>query len=81
MTQSFKKELALKILNRNYPVSRIKINKKFRRAIVCDNGIAYPLDKECLPIIKKQLIMSLYTCLGFEIEILNAIVEGYLSFD
>ena len=33
----------MKFLERNYPVSRIKDNMRFKRAIILDNGISYLL--------------------------------------
>jgi hypothetical protein len=73
------KDIALNVLHRNYPVSRLKVNKKFRRAIMCDNGIAYPLDRDHKLVIKNQLVKSLYSILSFEPTILISIVDGYLD--
>lgn len=33
----------MKFLERNYPVSRIKDNMRFKRAIILDNGVSYLL--------------------------------------
>ena len=35
--------MMMKFLERNYPVSRIKDNMRFKRAIILDNGISYLL--------------------------------------
>ncbi len=42
----FEKHMMMKFLERNYPVSRIKDNMRFKRAIILDNGISYLLGDE-----------------------------------
>jgi len=45
MTNEFEKKLMLKFLERNYPISRVKLNLRFKRAIVLDNGGAFILSE------------------------------------
>jgi hypothetical protein len=35
--------MMMKFLERNYPVSRIKDNMRFKRVIILDNGVSYLL--------------------------------------
>jgi len=42
----FEKHMMMKFLERNYPVSRVKDNMRFKRAIILDNGISYFLGDE-----------------------------------
>lgn len=42
----FEKHMMMKFLERNYPVSRVKDNMRFKRAIILDNGISYLLGNE-----------------------------------
>ena len=43
MTDEREKRLMLRFLELNYPVSRIKINGRFKRAIVLENDAAFIL--------------------------------------
>jgi hypothetical protein len=40
------KKLILKFLERNYPVTRVKHNMRFRRAILLDNGQTFILGEQ-----------------------------------
>jgi hypothetical protein len=40
------KHMMMKFLERNYPVSRVKDNMRFKRAIILDNGTSYFLSDE-----------------------------------
>lgn len=74
-------ELIQKYLNRNYPIQRIKINGKFKRAILFDNGRTYlvsnPNDK---PYLKKEMITAIETVFGFETEETKKFVSKYLKY-
>ena len=52
MLTDIDKQLMLKFLTRNYPVSRIKHNMRFKRAIIFDDGSIYLLSDDS----KHQLI-------------------------
>ena len=45
MSNSLKPHI-LKFLNQNYPISRVKHNKKFKRGIVMDGGVVYLLSHD-----------------------------------
>jgi hypothetical protein len=40
------KEMVIKYLQRHYPISRVKIDNKFKRAIVLNNGETYQLNNK-----------------------------------
>lgn len=73
------KKLMLKFLELNYPVSRIKDSKKFKRAIIMDNGKIYYLNdvnnyKQLKFSIKE--ILKIIFCL--DESIINSVVDIYL---
>lgn len=73
------KKLMLKFLEVNYPVSRIKDSKKFKRAIIMDNGKIYYLNdinnyKQLKFSIKE--ILKIIFCL--DESIINSVVDIYL---
>lgn len=43
MSDEFSNNMMLRFLERNYPISRIKTNMRFRRGIMLDDGQAYLL--------------------------------------
>ena len=43
MTNDREKRLMLRFLELNYPVSRVKVNGRFKRAIILENGVAFLL--------------------------------------
>ena len=49
-------DLIVKFLQRNYPVSRIKVNSRFKRAIVLDDGAYLLSDGESARPLKTKLI-------------------------
>ncbi len=42
----YETHMMMKFLERNYPVSRVKDNMRFKRAIILDNGTSYLLSDE-----------------------------------
>jgi hypothetical protein len=53
--------MMIKFLVRNYPVSRIKFNDRFRRGIIFDNGTPHLLIDSNTLLIKQKLITILNT--------------------
>jgi hypothetical protein len=43
MTNEHIKQMMFKFLERNYPVSRVKMKKRFKRAVIMDDGNVYLL--------------------------------------
>jgi hypothetical protein len=73
------KKLMLKFLESNYPVSRIKDNKKFKRAIIMDNGkIFYLSDLNNYNQLKHLIKETLRLIFCFDDAIINSIVDFYL---
>lgn len=79
MQTDLDKKLMLKFLELNYPVSRIKDNKKFKRAIIIDNGTIYYLNntnnQKQLKIYIKE-ILKLIFCL--DESTINSVLDIYL---
>jgi len=70
MINDIDKQMMLKFLQRNYPVSRFKQNMRFKRGILLDNGSIYFLNKTDInisnqpPIIQilTQIMTKVFTC-------------------
>ena len=63
-------EMIIKFLQRNYPVSRIKLNNRFKRAIVLDDGAYMLSDGNSARPLKTKLIATLKTV--FDCDATNA---------
>lgn len=78
MTNEFEKKLMLKFLERNYPVSRVKLDMRFKRAIVLDNG-AYVLSVESQHIqLRFQLIEVLKKVFSCDEATSRAVLDNFL---
>jgi hypothetical protein len=66
-------------INKHYPVKRIKIQKKFKRAVVLDNGSSCLLsNKFDKPKLLKELSKELITIFGYnEITTLSIISHHF----
>lgn len=74
-----KKQLIIKYLEKNYSVSRVKINQKFKRAIVLDNGYIYNLNqKEQYNVFKNLLLKSLIKIFSDEPNELILLIESVI---
>ena len=66
MTSEIEKQMMLKFLERNYPVSRVKHNMRFKRGIVLDDGTTYLLgddfQKQQLFYNMSDLLISIFDC-------------------
>lgn len=60
-------EIIIKYLQKHYSVSRVKVNNKFKRAIVLNNGEIYELnDKTKYPSLKSKLTKTLNLIFNFD---------------
>lgn len=76
------KQMMFKFLQRNYPVSRFKVNVRFKRGILLDDGTIYFLNKT--DNINKSHIINLFTKILNKIficddTIAKNIVKTYLN--
>ena len=79
MNNEFDKKLMLKFLERNYPVSRIKLNFRFKRAIVLDNGGAFILsDLSNLNKLKYELVDTLIKVFNCDEATSRAVLDNFL---
>ena len=77
----FEANMMLKFLERNYPVSRVKDNMRFKRAIILDNGISYLLsDKHSHIQLKLQLNQILKTVFYCDEQSSRAVLKEFLNF-
>jgi len=73
------KNMAIKFLRRNYPVSRVKINNKFKRAIILNNGETYLLsDKNAHKELKEKLLTTLAMAFNFDETFSRNILNNFL---
>lgn len=69
----------LKFLERNYPVSRVKLNLRFKRAIVLDNGGAFILSEPShVSQLKFQLVDVLTKVFSCDEAISRAVLDNFL---
>jgi hypothetical protein len=80
MITNFDKKMISDFMERHYPVSRIKVNQRFRRAILLDNGAVFILgEKENHQSFKTSLINILSEIFYIDNSILTPLVDGFLS--
>ena len=73
--------MMIKFLERNYPVSRVKINMRFKRAIILDNGISYLLSDEHSHIqLRLQLSQILKTVFYCDEKSSRTVLKQFLNF-
>lgn len=72
------KALINKFLERNYPVTRIKINNKFKRGIILDNSIYLLSEKQHRNSSVVELTETLSLIFALNYEILYPIVDVFL---
>jgi len=79
MYTNIDKDLLIKFLNRSYPVTRVKHNSRFKRAIVLDGGETFILSEENsydrLRIRLTEIIMIIF---GFDYITIKSILDGFL---
>ena len=73
------KEMVLKYLQRHYPVCRVKIDNKFKRAITLNNGESYQLNNKAnYNILKSHLIKMLNLVFSFDEAFCRNILNNFL---
>jgi hypothetical protein len=74
------KRLVIKYMERNYQVTRVKINNRFKRAIVLENNLPFFLsDKNSIQHLKSVIIQNLALIFYLEPKSLSKIVDEFLS--
>lgn len=80
MQDTKEKELMLKFLNRNYPVHRIKDNRRFKRTIILEDGGYYILsDKKNTKELYNKLIEVLKTVFSSTEETNKDVLKKFLN--
>jgi hypothetical protein len=73
------KEMVIKYLQRHYPVRRVRINNKFKRAILLNNGEAHQLNNKAnYDFLKTYLIKTLILVFSFDEAFCRNIVNNFL---
>lgn len=79
MTNEFEKRLMLKFLERNYPVARVKLNLRFKRAIVLDTGVSYVLSEPThINLLRFNLAEILTKVFSCDEAISRAVLDNFL---
>jgi hypothetical protein len=74
----FDEKIVLTFLERNYPVSRVKSNMRFKRAIILDNGTHFFLSEiNSRNTLKMALLVTLNTVFSYDIRFLKRIVDTF----
>jgi hypothetical protein len=76
---NFERYLITKFLERNYPVSRVKENMRFKRAIILDDGVYFLNDKNNLNslIYRFEQILKIVFC--FDENLSRTILKEFLN--
>lgn len=76
----FETNIMMRFLKRNYPVIRIKDNKRFKRAIILDSGSTYFLSDEHSHIhLRNQLIQILKTVFYCDEKSSRTVLKEFLN--
>lgn len=79
MTNQFDKKLMLSFLEKNYPISRIKHNGRFKRGIVLDNGQSFLMSSNQHNLsLKFQLVEILMTVFSCDEPTSRAVLSNFL---
>ncbi len=74
------KQLMIKFLEKNYPVSRIKYEQRFKRAIILDDGSIYGLSNEDSRIrLKYELMDKLRLVFDCDDIIISLVLNNFLN--
>ena len=72
--------MMIKFLERNYPVKRIKVKDRFKRAIVLDDGSSYVLSDDSQILLLKYELMELLFLIFYSDEQSNKyVITKYLN--
>jgi len=76
----FDTKIMMSFLKRNYPVTRVKDNQRFKRAIILDNGSTYFLSDEHSHIhLRNQLIQILKTVFYCDEKSSRTVLKEFLN--
>lgn len=79
MISESNKRLVKKYMERNYQVTRIKLNNRFKRAIVLENNTPFFLsDKNSIQHLKSVMLNNLSLIFYLEPQFLSKIVDEFL---
>lgn len=81
MYSEIDKQIMLKFLESNYPISRVKVDFKFKRAVVLEKGIYVLNDKSQKASLKIELIKILKKVFSCDEFLCAAIINNALSID
>lgn len=80
MNTEIDKQLMLKFLDKNYPISRVKHNNKFRRAIILDYGGTFVLGEVSHHIqLRHQLIEILKKVFSCDEALTRTVLNNFLN--
>lgn len=80
MINEYDKELMLKFLEKNYPVSRIKHNGRFKRALILDSDAEYFLSEESHHIqIRTKIINILLKVFSCDNDTAKHVMSNFLG--
>lgn len=72
--------MMMRFLQRNYPVIRVKDNKRFKRAIIFDNGSTYFLSDEHSHIqLRLKLVQTLKTVFYCDEQSSRTVLKDFLN--
>lgn len=81
MYSEIDKQIMLKFLESNYPISRVKVDFKFKRAVILEKGIYVLNDKSKRTFLKIELIKILKTVFSCDEFLCAAIINNFLNLD
>ena len=79
MNLEFEKQLMLKFLEKNFPISRVKHFDKFRRAIILDSGTYILSDEGQHRQLKFQLVVILKKVFYIDDATAKAVLSNFLN--
>jgi len=79
MYSEFDEKMVINFLERNYPVTRVKHNTRFKRAITVDGGLTFFLsEKNSHNVLKNRLLDTLITVFCFEKNFIVKMINIFL---
>lgn len=74
------KEIILKFLKRNYPISRIKQNMRFKRAIILENGKTYFLCEDGDKLnMKRDITETIKKIFPFDDKFIGSTINSFIG--
>lgn len=72
-------DLVTRFLQLNYPVSRVKVDRRFKRAIVLDDGVYFLSDANSSKLLKTKLIAILTKVFDLDPVICTKLINSSLN--